>query len=280
MPQTAEKLLFLRATVNENPEYAEILPLFQELYATIEGREGETGISFATSEKYAAQRVTDGFPLLQPDSMQVDPIKTGHFLTTIIDALLPMVKDGADELCLLREAIGSDKLDLRTVLAACLARDRRTLEEAAAAIGMSSPLLEFALEPVLKTALETFSETMPASCAEGWQEGYCPICGSRAGMGELTGEEGKRQLSCSTCFYKWPYKRMKCPYCSNEDHEALSYFSVGEGPTRVDVCRKCSRYLKTRDSRLGHAGVPLDAEDLATIHLDLVASKEGFERGI
>jgi FdhE protein len=45
------------------------------------------------------------------------------------------------------------------------------------------------------------------------------------------------------------------------------------------VCRKCSRYLKTRDARLGDADVPLEAEDLATLHLDLLAGKEGFERG-
>jgi formate dehydrogenase maturation protein FdhE len=31
--------------------------------------------------------------------------------------------------------------------------------------------------------------------------------------------------------------------------------------------------------RLGNADVPLEAEDLATLHLDLLAGKEGFERG-
>jgi hypothetical protein len=30
---------------------------------------------------------------------------------------------------------------------------------------------------------------------------------------------------------------------------------------------------------LGNADVPLEAEDLATLHLDLLAGKEGFERG-
>lgn len=96
---------------------------------------------------------------------------------------------------------------------------------------------------------------------------------------EHGGEEGRRYLSCSACFFKWPYKRLKCPYCGNEDPDLLTYFEAGEEPTRVGVCRKCARYIKTRDSRKGHGDIPLEIEDLATLHLDLLAGKEGFERG-
>jgi FdhE protein len=98
-------------------------------------------------------------------------------------------------------------------------------------------------------------------------------------MAELSGDEGKRRLSCSACFFRWPFPRIQCPYCGNADPDTLSYFTAGDGPTRVGVCRKCSRYLKTRDARIGNADVPLEAEDLATLHLDLLAGKEGFERG-
>jgi FdhE protein len=59
----------------------------------------------------------------------------------------------------------------------------------------------------------------------------------------------------------------------------LSYFMVADGGTRVDTCKACSRYIKTRDSRKGNNEVPLDVEDLLTIHLDLLAAREGFERG-
>lgn len=280
MPQTAEKLAFLRQTTHDSPEYGEILPLFLELYAAIDGRESETGISFTTPTGHTAERVAGGLPLLTPDHMSVNQARATIFLTGVIDALLHAGKDGGNELRLLREALAAGRVDLTPLFAGCLLRDRKILDDAAAAIGVPSPLLEFALEPVLKTALETYAEGVSPAQVEGWQEGYCPVCGSRAGMGELAGEEGRRLLSCSTCLYKWPYKRIKCPYCSNEDPELLSYFVVGEGPTRVDVCRKCSRYLKTRDTRQGHAAVPLDAEDLATIHLDLLAAKEGFERGV
>lgn len=54
---------------------------------------------------------------------------------------------------------------------------------------------------------------------------------------------------------------------------------AGNGVTRVDTCKACSRYIKTRDSRKGAADIPLDLEDLLTMHLDLLAAREGFERG-
>lgn len=207
-------------------------------------------------------------------------LRAAAFLKSVVDALLAAGKKGVEELAVLRAAVNDRKLELRPLLIGCLSRDRKTLDDAAAAIGLSTTLLEFAAEPVLKTALQEFSEGVAPSRIEGWQEGYCPICGSPAGMAELAGEEGKRKLSCSCCAFQWPYKRMKCPYCGNEEPDSLSYFTAGEGPTRVDVCRKCSRYLKTRDARQGHAGVSLDVEDLTTMHLDLMAAREGFERGV
>jgi FdhE protein len=145
--------------------------------------------------------------------------------------------------------------------------------------GVPSPLLEYVCEIALKTALEHFSEGVAPDVSDGWQEGYCPVCGSRAGMAELSGEEGKRSLFCSACTFRWAFKRLQCPFCGNDEVETLSYFVAGEGATRVDTCTVCSRYIKTRDSRKGNADVPLDVEDLLTIHLDLLAAREGFERG-
>lgn len=277
MPKTAAKREFLLRKVSEEPEYGEILPLFQALYQVIEGQEDRTGIGFDASAPPG--RIRDGFPLLTAEALQVDADQAAAFLMPILAAMVAESKDGIADLNRLGQAISAGSLDFRTLFAACLSRERKVLQETAAALAIAEPLLEFVLEVPLKTALEAFAEKIPLEHVDGWSEGYCPICGSRAGMGEICGEEGKRFLSCSSCSFKWPYKRLQCPYCGNEDPETLSYFIVGEGPTRVDVCRKCSRYLKTRDARLGNGDVPLEAEDLATIHLDLVAGKEGFERG-
>ncbi|WP_298438844.1 formate dehydrogenase accessory protein FdhE [Geobacter sp.] len=279
MSSTSEKIAFLARVAGERPEYAEVLSLFRELYGAIGGREGETGITFSLPDNCRAERLRDGFPLLSADDMAVDREKAAAFVGLVIDVMARVGKDGGDGLGRLRRTMADGSLELAPLLAACLTRDRKTLDEAAASVGIQAPLLEFALEAPLRTALEQVAQAVDPALTGEWREGYCPVCGSRAGMAELAGEEGRRYLSCSACFHRWPYRRLGCPYCGNGEPEKLTYFTVDDGPDRVDVCLACSRYVKTRDSRRGNAGVPLEVEDLATIHLDLLAAREGYERG-
>ncbi|NJD62651.1 MAG: formate dehydrogenase accessory protein FdhE [Deltaproteobacteria bacterium] len=281
MPQTGRKLEHLRRTAYEHPEYRDILSLFVSLFAHIEGKERSTGISFPLPGPQGRERVGAGLPLLAPESLTVDREKAASFLSGILNVMRESSRDPAaiEELNRIGGALRENALDLDRLFGACLLRERKALEETSAAISVRPPLLTFVLEIPVKTALSLAAESViPEDVAE-WNRGECPVCGSRAGMEELAGEEGNRYLCCSACFFRWPFRRLKCPYCGNEDPETLSYFIAGDGPTRVSVCGKCSRYIKTRDSRKGNADVPLEAEDLATLHLDLLAAKEGFERG-
>jgi FdhE protein len=276
---TAEKREFLEKTARERPEYREILGLFRDVFSFIEGKEGETGITFAAPAAHREARKKAGLPLLSSDSVRTDPGTAARFLRGVAEGLRCAAREGTEDSDRLVRALEEGRLDTGSLFRACLARDRRAIEEAAAAAGARPTLLEFILEVPLRTALERFSGSLDPAAFGEWAEGYCPVCGGRPGMGEIAGEEGRRSLCCSGCFFKWPYKRLKCPYCGNEDPASLTYFTAGEGPVRVDVCRQCSRYIKTRDSRQGDALVPLEAEDLATLHLDLLAGKEGLERG-
>lgn len=281
MPRTGKKLEHLERTARERPEYREILSLFRSLFAHIEGKEGATGISFPLPFGHGPERAAGGLPLLSPESLSLDREKAVEFLSGTLGAMRAVSRDPAavEELDRIGACLADGSLELRPLFAACLGRDRRPLEEAAKANSFRPALLEFVLEIPLKTALENVAESVDPASLEGWKEGYCPVCGSCPGMDELVGEEGKRLLCCSACFFRWPFRRLCCPYCGNQDPETLSYFVAGNGPTLVRVCRKCSRYIKTRDSRKGNADVPMEAEDLATIHLDLLAGREGFERG-
>ena len=279
MTRTADKIAHLRKTAFEHPEYIDVLLPFERIFAYVDGREAGTGIRFAVPKGNGAERVLGGLPLLSPGSLSVDRDAAVPFLSGLLDVVRGVGKEGHADLDRIGGALAGGSLDLASLYAACLSRKWDVMDQAAAVLSVPSPLLVFVLEIPLKTALERISSSLPVGRFDGWVEGYCPVCGSRAGMAELSGEEGKRFLSCSACFFRWPYPRIRCPYCGNADPETLSYFTAGDGPTRVGVCRKCSRYLKTRDARLGNADVPLEAEDLATIHLDLLAGKEGFERG-
>lgn len=279
MTSTADKLTALRAAAVASPEYADIVPLFTGLYEYISGREHETGITVKLDEIDSAIKTSNGFPLLSTLNLAIDREQSAAFIDGIIQVLAAVGREGHQELARISAALDNGLLDPGLLFAAILERRRAALDEAAAAAAVSPPLIEYLFEIPLRTALELAAATVAAGSFDSWEGGNCPFCGSRAGMAELAGEEGRRHLCCATCNTRWPFKRLKCPYCANEDVENLSYFTAEGGATRVDTCKGCSRYIKTRDSRKGGENVPLEIEDLLTIHLDLLASREGFERG-
>lgn len=278
MSSLQHKISCLTAAAQATPEYAEIVPLFVELFRYTE-QAGATGISVTINRAAMKEKIEGGFPLIAPHELQVDESVCRSFLSGAIATLKRCGNGGLEELSLLSDALNGATIECRPLFEAILARDRKTIDELALALSVPSPLVEYVFEIPLKRALEQSAESLGAGEVAGWQEGYCPVCGSRAGMAELVGEEGKRHLSCSACGFLWQFKRLQCPFCGNDSPEQLSYFTAGDGPTRVDACKACSRYIKTRDSRKGNAEVPLDVEDLLTLHLDLLAAKEGFERG-
>ena len=52
----------------------------------------------------------------------------------------------------------------------------------------------------------------------------------------------------------------------------------GDDSYRIDVCEKCKKYIKTVDSSaVSHEVVPA-VEDIATLHLDIIAEEEGYKR--
>lgn len=278
MNTTEAKLAALRAALTTAPEYAEIIPFFIAIQEYLQGRELETGIT-ATVAASPKERNQSGFPLLSPTELQVDRQQARQFLAGLVAVIKANSREPVDGMDKLAAALAADQLDPAPLFRAILERQRPPLDEAAARLEVPSPLIEFLCEIPLRTMLELFAKPFGAGDVDGWQEGFCPICGSRAGMAELAGDEGKRYLACSACSFKWPFSRLQCPYCGCEEPDKLSYFTVDDGPVRVDTCKGCSRYIKTRDSRKGDAAVPLEVSDALTMHLDLMASREGFERG-
>lgn len=279
MHKNSEKISALRRAAASTPEYAEIIPFFIELFSFLDNNGHKTGITVRNAAEHGKEKLANGFHLVSTDCLEVDYLACTSFLHDAIGVLKKAGRDGSDDLQRISAAIDDDKLDLTALFAAILERNRRYLDDSAGSIGIPPPLLEYVLEIPLKTSLELFAASVSRDEARDWQESSCPVCGSRAGMAELAGEDGRRYLSCSTCTFTWPFKRLACPFCGNDSAENLSYFIAGDGATRVDTCKSCSRYIKTRDSRNTDADVPLDVEDILTIHLDLLASREGFERG-
>ena len=110
----------------------------------------------------------------------------------------------------------------------------------------------------------------------------CPFCGGRPQLSILVaaGESdgGGRQLLCATCLTAWPFRRVVCVYCGEEDERKTGYFHTPAfDHLRLDACETCRHYLKTVDlTRLGLA-VPL-VDEVAGAPLDLWARERGYEK--
>ena len=139
-------------------------------------------------------------------------------------------------------------------------------------------LIELFLEESLRPSLEVVAQKYTGRIARSeWSEGYCPICGKEPKIGQIRGEDG-RFLFCNQCGFEWHYLRIKCPFCGNEEQQSLAYFTVeGDEQYRVDVCNECKRYIKIVDFRESKKDANMDVEDIATLHLDILANEEGYE---
>jgi FdhE protein len=141
-------------------------------------------------------------------------------------------------------------------------------------------LVEFFVEESLRPALEIFAEKYSDVIKRsGWSEGYCPVCASEPKIGKVEGEgdEIRRFLFCSQCGFEWEFTPDKCPFCGNEDQRTMESFSVEDDERYyVEVCNECNRYIKTVNIGETKEETNLDVEDIATLHLDMLANEEGY----
>jgi FdhE protein len=109
----------------------------------------------------------------------------------------------------------------------------------------------------------------------------CPHCGGKPQLSFLRSmegaqESGGRSLLCCLCLSAWPFRRVACVNCGEEQPAKLAYFIASEYEhIRIEACDSCKHYLKGIDlTRLGLA-VPL-VDEVAAAPLDLWAREQGY----
>ena len=110
-----------------------------------------------------------------------------------------------------------------------------------------------------------------------WEHPYCPLCGARPAMAQLTrSRSGRRRLlACGCCGLRWAYQRIGCPFCGNDEHDQLAILEPEEENWRIDVCHRCHGFLKTY-TREGEEELML--ADWSTLHLDALGMQQGYLR--
>ena len=258
------------------PHYGELLDILGEiLILREEYRRKMKKVIFPIDEGLMETKITGGLPLIDFSAGTFDLMEPRQYFTALLEIaekrapgetkeVLQMIQDGSFNF----EKMISDSFN--SIQDDDLAED---IDDDV--IDLVDLFLEESLRPALEKVVEKYGKSIAKS---GWAEGYCPICGKEPKIGEIREEEGRRFLFCTQCGFEWRFMRIKCPFCGNEEQQTLAYFSIeGEERYRVDVCNECKRYIKTVDFRETKEEANLDVEDIATLHLDMLANEEGYE---
>jgi FdhE protein len=270
--------------VKERPSHKKVLEFFKEVMTEqYKIRQKINAVPLEIDKENLKVKIKEGFPLVDKSNLKIDfalATKLFRRLCKVLSRSKKATRD-AERINL---ALRSKHIDLPELFKQVCAGNDEYITEVSKKLGLKDGVLSFLAQSSIKPIFEAYaSELKNYVDQEHWWRGYCPICGSEPAMAELKNEggvEGARFLVCSICSYEWRFNRLKCPFCENDDHEKLRYFyAEKEGRAyRVDVCEKCKRYIKTIDTReLGEEVIP-PIEDIGTLHLDIIAQKEGYTK--
>lgn len=261
---------------NITPHYGELLDILGEiLILREEYRRRMKRVIFPIDEALTETKMAGGLPLIDFSAGTFDLKEPREYFTALLEIaekrapgetkeVLQMIQDGTFNF----EKMISDSFN---------SIEDNDIDEDIDddVIDLVDLFLEESLRPALEKVVEKYGKSIAKT---GWAEGYCPICGKEPKIGEIREEEGRRFLFCTQCGFEWRFMRIKCPFCGNEEQQTLAYFSIeGEEKYRVDVCNECKRYIKTVDFRETKEEANLDVEDIATLHLDMLANEEGYD---
>lgn len=266
-----------------NPHYTDLLDILAEILILREDyRKSMKSPIFSVEDKLISGKMEGGLPLIDLMGQKYDltrPKEYFYSLIAIAEKRLPA------EARKFLDVIKDEQFDWETIIRASfnpnpseeeiLDKEVKTSGEHDEQLDLIDLFIEESLRPELEVVAEQYGAAVEKS---EWMEGYCPICGKEPKIGEIReSEDGRRYLFCHQCGYKWHFRRIKCPFCGNEEQHSLAYFAVeGEERYRVDVCNKCRRYIKIVDLPKSSEDVNLDVEDIATLHLDVLAYEEGY----
>jgi FdhE protein len=279
------------AIKKERPDYGPILDLFGKIIIKqAEYLEKVEIKPLPITKDEARAKLSEGEPLLSIDDFQIDQTNASQLFRELCEILKSESKELSDGIEIIENALEKGDLNLEEVFQSVLELDYQFSELAESlSLDMDTILIlvTMSIRPSLEaTALQ--AKDMVEDVA--WSKHYCPVCGSSPAISELrqlkpdgveesSAQGAERIFYCSFCGTEWRTMRLICAFCGNTDQESLRYFySESEKGYRIDVCDKCKGYIKTVDSReISHEIVPA-VEDLATLHLDMVAEEGGYKK--
>ncbi len=270
--------------IDAHPEYNDVIGMNLEMLGVrMDTRKKinlqPTGMDGAEISKNVGQ----GIPAFESVEITFDLDEGVKLFSKLLDILAVQDADLSAEAKKIAAAAESGDLDVSKFLNAMLEEGGvEYIEDVASRMETDPQMLSALAVGSIRQYMEKLAEmTRPLFSADEWLKPFCPVCGNPPYIAELRGKEGERILHCSLCASEWPYYRLRCSSCGNQDHETLRFlYNEKEGPEcRADVCDECRQYLKAIDRRDAAEPLVMEVEDWGTLHIDMLAEKEGFTRG-
>jgi FdhE protein len=265
----------------ELPALADVVDAFRDLMVERAALREELARGEGSSlPEIDGDKFLQGVPIAQEETFifsRDDLDEAARRLIPAMEKGLPVVREGSASI---RNALLEGSPDLQALAKLILENRREEIDDAARDLGLDPRLLEFIVGQLLKPLVENRVGSMTPLPEElQWVKGYCPVCGSWPGLSLIRGVEGQRLLKCSFCSHEWRFSRTQCPFCENTDFDSMEYlYSEERDSERVEVCRKCERYILSIDLR-NRDDVVLDVAPIGLLYLDLIARQHGFRPG-
>ncbi|MCL4295147.1 MAG: formate dehydrogenase accessory protein FdhE [Anaerolineae bacterium] len=311
--QTTAVMNRLNRLIEQKPELAEPVAFYQAALPLL--RQAQADVEpFTLPPETARNKLAAGIPLLLGEDLPLDPERTHRLfihLCQIVETVGQPVRSSKNGWSLfrrgqpdsarlleqahngneaalraaaagqIRRAVEQNQLHLLPVWSALAAGDHAFVEATAREFKLEAELLRTLAQTSLKPALRAWAAGFKGSIdLNEWRRGQCPVCGSPPVLAEIQGKEGARHLRCGMCGANWSYPRLKCAFCANQDYRSLGYLTVEgeEEKYSLQTCEACRHYLKVV---VTFEPTPVDllpVEDLAILHLDVIAAERGYSR--
>jgi FdhE protein len=274
----ADPVLQLLSSISaEWPALGEAARIYGAILPLLDNAKSATAPVSLTRDD-AIAKLEAGVPLLCGIELDFDLDR----MNQLAIQLLSVIDDSSEGAALkIRSAIESGSLDVGEIVSRLVAGDKNASLQIATSLQLDAALLHLVTMNALRPALRQWNRDL-RHLAENfqWAKDYCFICGGRATIGELRGDRQSKHLRCAECGADWRVPRLQCSHCGNSEHNTFGYLYAEEKPDKImaELCDKCHGYLKVITSY-----GPLDpglllVEDLATLHIDLIAEERGYER--
>ncbi|MGQ0749382.1 MAG: hypothetical protein ACT4PS_02490 [Betaproteobacteria bacterium] len=165
-----------------------------------------------------------------------------------------------------------------TVFEAALNNDDTRLNRLAVEMHVDSERFRAIAALVPMPFLHACNRRWGIAAPENWTCGYCVICGAWPAFAEECGVDRVRYLRCGRCGSAWQALQLWCPYCGMSEHASLASLVVEEGKAAIEVCKRCTGYVKAFTVLRPASASSVMHDDLASVMLDLAAAARGYGR--